>query len=80
MIHTISLTSYSFYLIHLLVIDLFSQNFNTQNTPYLKTTITFATCYLTTFLLSYLMYNYIEKPFLSYRTTINKKIFSKNKK
>ncbi|MCA0232021.1 MAG: acyltransferase [Bacteroidetes bacterium] len=78
--HTISLTSYSFYLIHLLVIDLFFQNFNTQNTSCLKTTITFATCYLATFLLSYLMYNYIEKPFLSYRTTINKKIFSKNKK
>lgn len=71
----ISLTSYSFYLVHVLIISVLihsSDKLTTGNGFLMQTTIflaTFAIIYLS----SYLMYVFIESPFLRYRNSLQLK-------
>jgi peptidoglycan/LPS O-acetylase OafA/YrhL len=69
---TVSLTSYSFYLIHFLILDSILESiFNVEGlTPGLKSIVLTGT-YSTTFLASYLMYRFIEIPFMNYRRRLS---------
>jgi peptidoglycan/LPS O-acetylase OafA/YrhL len=68
----ISLTSYSFYLIHFLIIELFLY---IQKKYLYISGIQFALligCYISIYAVSFVMYNYIEIPFLKYRSQLRK--------
>jgi peptidoglycan/LPS O-acetylase OafA/YrhL len=64
----ISQTSYSFYLLHLLVLEFVIGFYETR--PFMAAMpkwIIFAGTYLFIYLISYLMYTFIESPFMNYR-------------
>lgn len=72
LVTSISLTSYSFYLMHLLILELVTAWYknNLINPPAPKWVVFIGT-YCFTYLLSYLMYKLVELPFMNYR----KKLF-----
>lgn len=69
----ISLTSYSFYLMHLLILDLVIPWYKThESTTGLSQGVVFIGTYLFIYLVSYVMYSYIELPFMNLRKRLFK--------
>lgn len=67
-ITSISQTSYSFYLLHLLILEVVISLYETS--PHVAATpkwIIFAGTYILIYLISYLMYTFVESPFMNYR-------------
>jgi peptidoglycan/LPS O-acetylase OafA/YrhL len=67
-VNKISVTSYSFYLIHFLIIDfVIGKMYSLGELTVFSKWIVFVLTYTSTFLASYFMYRLIEIPFLNYR-------------
>lgn len=67
-ITNISLTSYSFYLMHLLILDLVVAWYeNSAGAATLSKGLVFTGTYLLIYLISYLMYKFVELPFMNLR-------------
>ncbi|TLV02498.1 acyltransferase family protein [Dyadobacter luticola] len=70
-ITNISKTSYSFYLMHLLMIDLATDWYNAEGLELgISKAAVFAGTYFFTYIVAYLMYRFIELPFMSLRHKI----------
>lgn len=77
----LSIISYSFYLSHLLIIELIIKQFKTsfQHNFWLQVGI-FIICYCSIHSISYLMYKQIEMPFLNYRDKLRLKYLQNTKR